>query len=101
MEQKIKFSLIYGFGVFIFIFFLLSGIILLILKRVGYLDLVNKKLNELINLIVEVKNVDTVQCYNSPLTFGIYIIADVIFLITIYKILCNNEKYKKIKLMIE
>ncbi|SBT86815.1 fam-m protein [Plasmodium malariae] len=97
--KKIKFRS-YGFGVVTFILFFLSGITLPIIKGVGYLNTVNEKLMELIKLIAG--EVNALKPYIGVITFGVFIIiTGIIFLIIIYKILCNNEKYKKIKSMSE
>ncbi|KAI4833593.1 fam-m protein [Plasmodium brasilianum] len=94
--KKIKFRS-YGFGVFIFFLFFLFGIGLPILYGLNYLEKVLSPLDSLL----QSDGVDA-KMYSFLILFGIVIIIlSVIILVSIPKILRNNEKYKKIKYMTE
>ncbi|SBS98889.1 Plasmodium exported protein (Pm-fam-a like), unknown function, partial [Plasmodium malariae] len=102
--KKIKFKN-YGFGVAIFFFFFLLGIGLPIYRglEMSIPNLDNQRgetINKIISRIKEMIGLEEGTIY--VILFGIHmIILAIIFIIAIYKILRNNEKYKKIKLMTE
>ncbi|SBS97945.1 Plasmodium exported protein (Pm-fam-a like), unknown function [Plasmodium malariae] len=101
--KKIKFKN-YGFGVAIFFLFFLIGTGLPILRGIE-MSLSEEKrktgvLFELIEKLKQITKLDEGTIY--LILFGVVIIIlAVIVIIAIYKILRNNEKYKKIKLMTE
>ncbi|SBT85613.1 fam-m protein [Plasmodium malariae] len=102
--KKIKFKN-YGFGVAIFFLFFLIGTGLPILRGIEMsISEENRKkqqfLFEFIGKLKEIMQLDEGTIY--LILFGVVIIIlSVIVIIAIYKILRNNEKYKKIKLMTE
>ncbi|KAI4841580.1 uncharacterized protein MKS88_000173 [Plasmodium brasilianum] len=94
--KKIKFRS-YGFGVIILFLFFLFGIGLPILHGLEYLENVLSPMNSLLQLAV-----DQEKKYSFLISFGILIIIlSIMILVSIPKILKNNEKYKKIKYMTE
>ncbi|KAI4841410.1 fam-m protein [Plasmodium brasilianum] len=102
--RKIKFRN-YGFGVFIFFIFFLLGIGLPILKalssysgleeKLGFMTSFWKYIEKPFTYIVEEQEAFVL------FSFVLIIILGAILIIAIPKILRNNEKYKKIKLMTE
>ncbi|SBS98856.1 Plasmodium exported protein (Pm-fam-a like), unknown function, partial [Plasmodium malariae] len=99
--KKIKFRN-YGFAVFIFFIFFVLGIGYPILQGLGYLETVAKMIMESIKSVFELKESIPVPSYTYPLLFSILLfILAIIIVVGITKILINNEKYKKIKLMTE
>ncbi|SBS94728.1 Plasmodium exported protein (Pm-fam-a like), unknown function, partial [Plasmodium malariae] len=94
--KKIKFRS-YGFGIVIFFLFFLFGIGLPILHGLEYLKNVLSPLETLLGSAG-----DQAKKYSFLISFGILIIIlSIIILVSIPKILKNNEKYKKIKYMTE
>ncbi|SBS95520.1 Plasmodium exported protein (Pm-fam-a like), unknown function [Plasmodium malariae] len=99
--KKIRFR-DYGFGVIMFFIFILIGIGYPILQGLGYLNKALEKIKELLQSAGILESSATVSSYTYPLLFSIMIIIlSIIIIISITKILINNEKYKKIKLMTE
>ncbi|KAI4837524.1 hypothetical protein MKS88_004001 [Plasmodium brasilianum] len=99
--KKIKFRN-YGFGVFIFFIFFVLGIGYPILQGLGYLETVTKMIMESIKSAFDLTQEIPVPSYTHPLLFSILLfILAIIIVVGITKILINNEKYKKIKLMTE
>ncbi|SBS96568.1 Plasmodium exported protein (Pm-fam-a like), unknown function [Plasmodium malariae] len=102
--KKIKFKN-YGFGVAIFFFFFLLGIGLRIYRglEMSSPNLESQRgvtINGIISRITAMIDLEEGTIY--VILFGILmIILAIIFIIAIYKILRNNEKYNKIKLMTE
>ncbi|SBS94893.1 Plasmodium exported protein (Pm-fam-a like), unknown function [Plasmodium malariae] len=101
--KKIKFKN-YGFGVSIFSLFFLLGIGLPILQSFNYLKTAGDWLKSSLSLSDAWTAVETALGGAKEHFFLIsfvtlIIILSVIVLITLYKILKNNEKYKKIKLI--
>ncbi|SCN11992.1 fam-m protein [Plasmodium malariae] len=101
--KKIKFRS-YGFGVTLFLIFLLLGIGLPILKGLESMEniLQYKPFGSFYGLLNENKLLESVlpEKYFYVLLFGmIILILGVILIIAFNKILRNNEKYNKIKLM--
>ncbi|SBS96492.1 Plasmodium exported protein (Pm-fam-a like), unknown function, partial [Plasmodium malariae] len=107
--KKIKFRS-YGFGVFIFFLFLVLGISLPILEGVGILKTLGEKLvgtrssstwfGVALDKIVSFLNLSE-SAYKILPKVLLFVFLAVIIIITIPIILRNNEKYKKIKLMME
>ncbi|SBS92638.1 Plasmodium exported protein (Pm-fam-a like), unknown function [Plasmodium malariae] len=97
--KKIKFRS-YGFIVTLFSIFFLFGIVYPVLEGLNMLkELKNNLLGILGNIIGDPT---AVQHYICSIFFGVLIsILAIIIIITIPKILINNEKYKKFKLMDE
>ncbi|SBT86376.1 fam-m protein [Plasmodium malariae] len=102
--KKVKFRS-YGFGITIFFFFFLLGIGLPILKGLESVEglLVIKPIEKFCDLINEIPGLNDYSVLHIFLVlFSILIVSlGVIIIISIPKILKNNEKYKKMKLMIE
>ncbi|SBS94000.1 Plasmodium exported protein (Pm-fam-a like), unknown function, partial [Plasmodium malariae] len=102
--KKIKFRS-YSFGVIIFILFFLLGIGLPILRgfEMPLTDDQRKEKQVLLSFIEQLKTLTKLEEGHIYLIlFGILmIILSILVIITIYKILKNNEKYNKIKLMTE
>ncbi|SBT85526.1 fam-m protein [Plasmodium malariae] len=101
--KKIKFRK-YRFGVFIFFLFFLVGIGLPILQGLGYLKTAGESLKNALSLSSVWNAVETAlgeaKVHFFLISFvTLIIILSVIVLVALYKILINNEKYKKIKLM--
>ncbi|SBT87291.1 fam-m protein [Plasmodium malariae] len=96
--KKIKFRN-YGFVVVLFFLFFLLGIGHPVLEGLGY----SKTVGEKIAKLLFADNMATkVQPYMCLILFSVLIvILSVIIIIAFYKILRNNEKYKRIKLMTE
>ncbi|SCP03060.1 fam-m protein [Plasmodium malariae] len=102
--KKIKFRS-YGLAAFIFFLFMLIGIGLPILCGLGYMNekieikFSSESLHDIVKSIV-----DTLcpEKYSYLIMFSLIIfILSIIIIIAVPKILKNNEKYKKIKLMRE
>ncbi|SCN12012.1 fam-m protein [Plasmodium malariae] len=103
--KKIKFRS-YGFGVTQFFIFLLFGVGLAVLPTFDFWSSVEAKIKEsslLGTLYSALKNLEKYeQFYIYVALFSlIMIMLSVMLIIGIYKILRNNEKYNKIKLMTE
>ncbi|SBS92319.1 Plasmodium exported protein (Pm-fam-a like), unknown function, partial [Plasmodium malariae] len=103
--KKIKFRK-YRYGAFMTFLFFLFAIGLPILQYFDYLKTAGDKLKDALNLCVAWKAVENVlkgaKEYFFLISFGILmVILSVILLIALYKLLINNEKYNKIKLMSE
>ncbi|KAI4834087.1 fam-m protein [Plasmodium brasilianum] len=99
--KKIKFRN-YGFGVAILFLFFVLGIGYPILQGLGYLKDAAEKIMESIKSAFDLKDSIPVPSYTYPLLFCILLfILAIIIVVGITKILINNEKYKKIKLMTE
>ncbi|SBS98680.1 Plasmodium exported protein (Pm-fam-a like), unknown function [Plasmodium malariae] len=102
--KKIKFKS-YGFGFAIIFLLFLLGIGLPILKGLELMDnLLNiKPIQELCKLIKKIPGLTNAQDISIFLVLFsiIIVILGIIIIVTIPKILKNNEKYKKIKFMIE
>ncbi|SBS91865.1 Plasmodium exported protein (Pm-fam-a like), unknown function [Plasmodium malariae] len=106
--KKIKFG-IYGFGVAIFFIFTSFGKGLPILHGKGLLKIAEEWLRDkgllkiLWNLINETLESNNLELYNLYLILYLlfFLILSVIVTFVIFKILRNNEKYQKIKLMKE
>ncbi|KAI4841334.1 fam-m protein [Plasmodium brasilianum] len=101
--KKIKFRK-YRYGAFMFFLFFLVGIGLPILQGLGYLKTAGESLKNSLSLSSVWDAVETAlgeaKKHFFVISFGILmVILSVILLIALYKILKNNEKYKKIKLM--
>ncbi|SBS94915.1 Plasmodium exported protein (Pm-fam-a like), unknown function [Plasmodium malariae] len=102
--KKIKFKN-YGFGVALFLIFFLMGIGLPI-KRGFELSVKNLESQRseidkaIIKFVKELTSLEEGQIY-LILFAVVFIILGIILIIAIYKILRNNEKYNKIKLMTE
>ncbi|SBT00945.1 Plasmodium exported protein (Pm-fam-a like), unknown function [Plasmodium malariae] len=108
--KKIKFRS-YGFGVFIFFLFFLFGIGLPILEGLGILETAGKMLvcssdgkltwfGDILNNIVNYLKLSE-AAYKILPNVLLFVFLGVIIVIAIPIILRNNEKYKKIKLMME
>ncbi|SBT01565.1 Plasmodium exported protein (Pm-fam-a like), unknown function, partial [Plasmodium malariae] len=102
--KKIKFRS-YGLAAFIFFIFMLIGIGLPILCGLGYME---KKIEisfssqELLNAVKSIVDTLCPEKYSYLIMFSLIIfILSVIIIIALPKILRNNEKYKRIKLMRE
>ncbi|SBT85986.1 fam-m protein [Plasmodium malariae] len=92
--QKTKFRS-YGFGVTLFFLLFVLGVGLPILHVLKYLDSVLSPMKSLLSKV-------GADSYTFLISFGILIIIlAVLIIIIIPRILRNNEKYKKIKLMTE
>ncbi|KAI4834039.1 uncharacterized protein MKS88_000185 [Plasmodium brasilianum] len=102
--KKIKFKN-YGFGVAIFLFFFLLGILLPTLRgfEMSLTKVKRKEKQVLLEFIEQLKTLTKLEEGHIYLIlFGVLmIILSILVIITIYKILKNNEKYNKIKLMTE
>ncbi|SBS93906.1 Plasmodium exported protein (Pm-fam-a like), unknown function [Plasmodium malariae] len=104
--KKIKFR-IYGFGVAIIFIFTLFGKGLPILHGKGLLKISEEWLRDKVifkilwNLINETLESNNLELYNLYLILYLlfFLILSVIVTFVIFKILGNNEKYQKIKLM--
>ncbi|KAI4838708.1 fam-m protein [Plasmodium brasilianum] len=100
--KKIKFRS-YGFGVTTFFLFFVLGIGIPILKGLESVkDLLKvKPIDQVCNLIKKIPGLTNLEDkYIYLIFFGVLIIIlTIILLIAIPKILSNNEKYKKIKLI--
>ncbi|KAI4839641.1 hypothetical protein MKS88_002198 [Plasmodium brasilianum] len=101
-EKKIKFRS-YGFGLALFLLFFLLGIGFPILKVLGTSKILGTT-DPFEQFLTYIKNylgkIYLPEKYFYPLSFAIVIILlAVTIIISISKILINNEKYKKIKLM--
>ncbi|KAI4838037.1 fam-m protein [Plasmodium brasilianum] len=103
--KKIKFRS-YGLGITIFSFFLFLGIGLAVLPKLPFLKGVWDAI-EKAQFFIQLKGaIEVAETYvNNYLYVILFIVLMVILsaivIIVIYKILRNNEKYEKIKLMIE
>ncbi|KAI4833983.1 fam-m protein [Plasmodium brasilianum] len=103
--KKIKFRS-YGFGVTQFFIFLLFGVGLAVLPTFEFWSSVGEKIKDnpllgtLYNALDKLKNYEQFYIYLALLSV-IMITLSVMLIIGIYKILRNNEKYNKIKLMTE
>ncbi|SBS92493.1 Plasmodium exported protein (Pm-fam-a like), unknown function, partial [Plasmodium malariae] len=99
--KKIKFRN-YKFGVAILFLFFVLGIGYPILQGLGYLKTAAEKIMESIKSAFKLNDNIPVPSYTYPLLFSILLfILAIIIVVGITKILINNEKYKKIKLMTE
>ncbi|SBT01465.1 Plasmodium exported protein (Pm-fam-a like), unknown function [Plasmodium malariae] len=105
--KKIKFRS-YGFGIATFLIFLLLGVGLPILRTCELSGIFGengpfKKCWEYVETLLSDSLKKTLsEGYVYLIIFGIFIITlTVILIVTIYKILINNEKYNKIKLLNE
>ncbi|SBS92762.1 Plasmodium exported protein (Pm-fam-a like), unknown function, partial [Plasmodium malariae] len=102
--KKIKFRS-YGLAAFIFFLFMLIGIGLLILCGLGYMEEKIKISFSSKELLETVKSIVEALCpekYSYLIMFSLIIfMLSVLIIIALPKILRNNEKYKKIKLMRE
>ncbi|SBT86048.1 fam-m protein [Plasmodium malariae] len=95
--KKIKFRS-YGFAVAVFFLFFLFGIGFPILQGLELLEPLQKQLLGILSEIIGDPTV--VQHFICSIFYGVLIIIlAIIIIITIPKILINNEKYKKFKLM--
>ncbi|SBS99970.1 Plasmodium exported protein (Pm-fam-a like), unknown function [Plasmodium malariae] len=102
--KKIKFRN-YGYGVAIFFLFVLLGLGLPIWRglELSVQNLQNQRagiFNSIITFITTMTGLDEGTIY-VVLFVVVMIILAIIVIIAIYKILSNNERYKKIKLMTE
>ncbi|SBT85633.1 fam-m protein [Plasmodium malariae] len=102
--KKIKFRS-YGLAAFIFFLFMLIGIGLPILCGLGYMEKEIKipfSSQSLYNAVKSIMETLSPEKHSYLIMFSlIIIILSVIIIIALPKILRNNEKYKKIKLMRE
>ncbi|SBT01785.1 Plasmodium exported protein (Pm-fam-a like), unknown function, partial [Plasmodium malariae] len=99
--KKIKFRN-YTFGVAILFLFFVLGIGYPILQELGYLKNAAEKIMQSIKNAFELTKDIQVPSYTYTLLFSILLfILAIIIVVGITKILINNEKYKKIKLMTE
>ncbi|SBT85799.1 fam-m protein [Plasmodium malariae] len=102
--KKIKFRK-YRFGVAIFIIFLFLGIGLAILPKLPFMESVWTSMDNLLpNALKEA--IETAQKYVNNYLYlilytALFVILSIILIIGIYKMLRNNEKYNKIKLITE
>ncbi|SBT86002.1 fam-m protein [Plasmodium malariae] len=103
--KKVKFRS-YGFGVFLFVLFFLLGIGIPLLPKLSFLENTWKLIEESTLLKEICNNIKTFMKEKQPYLYSILfivlmIMVSIMFLVGIYKILRNNEKYNKIKLIAE
>ncbi|SBS96010.1 Plasmodium exported protein (Pm-fam-a like), unknown function [Plasmodium malariae] len=102
--EKIKFRK-YRFGVAIFIIFLFLGIGLAVLPKLPFMESVwtsiNNSLPEALKGAIEAAQKYVNNYLYLILYTALFVILSIMLIIAIYKILRNNEKYNKIKLITE
>ncbi|KAI4840203.1 fam-m protein [Plasmodium brasilianum] len=101
--KKVKFKS-YGFGFFLFLLLFSLGIGIPVLTKLKFLESTWKFIEESELLKEACKSIKTFMENEQPYLYLVLFIllmfmVSIMFLVAIYKILRNNEKYNKIKLM--